>query len=252
MNMKAAIVLSLAAAVCAMASELGNSEGLVKFIGAQNQIFETGKADAVLSLLSLQGGEGIYAVGPVKGLDGEITILDSRPYITRVRGEGYTVDHSWDQEAIFLVWSNQQKWREVVIPESVRGYLELQKFVKAQAGAAGIDSSKPFPFLLAGAPSEIKWHVNVDKSEGKPITQELFAKSKASYVIKGEPVDMIGFYSEHHPGVFITKYTPAIQPASGASNALHIHFVSRKGDAAGHVDDLQLGAGMVLRLPVLP
>jgi alpha-acetolactate decarboxylase len=92
----------------------------------------------------------------------------------------------------------------------------------------------------------------VDKSEGKPITQESFAKSKASYVIKSEQVDMIGFYSEHHPGIFVTKYTPAIQPASGQTNALHIHFVSHQSEAAGHVDDMELGTGMVLRLPVVP
>jgi hypothetical protein len=38
----------------------------------------------------------------------------------------------------------------------------------------------------------------------------LFAKSKASYLIKAAQVDGIGFYSEHRLGVFITKYTPDI------------------------------------------
>lgn len=251
MSKNAAIVFCLAASICALAVTVASThDGLVEFAGAQSKIFETGKADAVLSLRSLQGSEGVYAVGPVKGLDGEITIFNSRPHITKVRGAGYTVDHSWDHDAIFLVWSNQRTWRDVAIPETVSGYLELQKFVKAQAETTGIDSSKPFPFLLAGAPKEVKWHINVDKSEGKPITQELYAKSKANYVIKGEQLDMIGFYSEHHPGVFITKYTPAIQPESGQTNALHIHFISRKVEAAGHVDDMTLGSGMVLRLPV--
>jgi acetolactate decarboxylase len=240
------------ASICALAATVVSiHDGLVEFVGAQSRIFETGKADGVLSLRLLEGREGVYAVGPLKGLDGEITIFNSRPHITRVRGAGCTVEHSWDQDAIFLVWSNQRKWRDIAIPENVSGYLELQTFVKAQAEAAGIDSSRPFPFLLAGAPAEIDWHINIDRSEGKPITQELFAKSKAGYVIKGEPVDMIGFYSEHHPGVFISKYTPAVPPASGLANALHIHFVSRQGEAAGHVDNLKLGAGMMLRLPVV-
>jgi acetolactate decarboxylase len=226
----AAIAFCLIASIGALAAAVASTrDGLVEFIGAQSKTFETGKADAVLSLRSLQGSE-----------------------VTKVLGASYTVDHSWDHDAIFLVWSSQRKWRDVAIPESVSGYLELQKFVKAQAETTGIDSSKPFPFLVAGAPKKIKWHINVDKSESKPITQELFAKSKASYIIEGEQVDMIGFYSEHHPGVFITRYTPAIQPDSGQTNALHIHFVSRKGEAAGHVDDMTLGSGMVLRLPVVP
>ena len=253
MSKNVAIAFCLAASICALAATVASvHDGLVEFAGAQSKIFETGKADAVLSLRALQGSEGVYAVGPVKGLDGEITIFNSRPHITKVRGAGYTVEHSWDYDAIFLVWSNQRKWRDVAIPETVSGYLELQTFVKTQAEAAGIDSSKPFPFLLAGAPAEIDWHINVDKSEGKPITQELYTKSKANYVIKGEQVDMIGFYSEHHSGIFITKYTPAIQPSSGLANALHSHFVARKGEAAGHVDDMKLSTGMVLRLPVIP
>ena len=33
-------------------------------------------------------------------------------------------------------------------------------------------------------------------SEGKPITTELFAKSKASYVAKRQGMDIVGFYSE--------------------------------------------------------
>ena len=235
-----------------MTAEPGVQEGLAKFIGAQNKIFETGKADAALSLRSLQDGEGLYAIGPVKDLDGEITIFNSHSYITKVRGSGYTVTRSWDYDAIFLVWTHQQKWRDVSIPETVAGYLDLQQFVKVQAASQGIDPSKPFPFLLSGAPAELKWHINVDRSEGKPITQELFVQSKASYVMKGEPVDVIGFYSEHHLGIFITPYPPAIRPGSGQTNALHMHLVSRTSEAAGHIDDITLGKGMVLRLPVIP
>jgi acetolactate decarboxylase len=109
--------------------------------------------------------------------------------------------------------------------------------------------AKPFPFLLSGTPVEIKWHINVDRTEGQPITKELFAKSKEPFLTKVEPVDIIGFYSESHAGVFLTQYTPVIKEGSGVKNAIHIHFVSRTSKAAGHIDDITLGEGMVLRLP---
>jgi acetolactate decarboxylase len=251
-DFKIVLILSLVAFVCAMAEEPGIREGLVNFIGAQNKIFQTGKADGALPLGSLRDGKGLYAVGPAKGLDGEITVWNSRPYITKVRGAGYTVEQSWDYDAIFLVWTHQEKWQEVAIPANITGYLDLQKFVNAQAASRGIDTAKPFPFLLSGTPAEVKWHINVDRSEGKSITPERFAQSKAGYMMKGEPVDVIGFYSERHPGIFITPYTPAIQPGSGNTNALHMHLVSRKSEAAGHIDDITLAGGMVLRLPVVP
>jgi len=40
-----------------------------------------------------------------------------------------------------------------------------------------------------------------------------------------------------------------IKEGSGMENAIHIHLVSRTSKAAGHIDDITFGEGMVLRLP---
>ncbi len=236
--------------VSAYAAIVGaKKEGMVEYVGAQKDIFKTGKASSVVSLEDLAGRKGLYAMGPVDGLDGEITIFDSKPYITQVRGKDFTLDNTLKHGAFFLVWTEQTKWKDVQVPGTVKDYVDLQKFVKAQAQAAGIDTTKPFPFLLSGTPAEIKWHINIDRTEGKPITKELFLKSKEPYVTKNEPVDIIGFYSERHAGVFLTQFAPAIKEGSGMENAIHIHLVSRVSKAAGHIDLITLGEGMVLRLP---
>ena len=224
-------------------------EGLVEYVGAQKEIFKTGKAASVVTLEDLADRKVLYAIGPIDGLDGEITIFDSKPYITQVRGTDYTLDTSFRHEAFFLVWTEQANWIDVPLPAAVKGYIDLQNFVKEQAHKAGIDVSKPFPFILAGTPVEIKWHINVDRTEGKPITKELFVRSKAPFVTKNEPVDIIGFYSDHHVGVFLAEYAPAIKEGSGMKNAIHIHLVSKTSKAAGHIDDILFGDGMVLRLP---
>lgn len=242
-------VLGIVAGLCATVVVAANKEGLIEYAGAQRDIFKTGKAASVISLESLANRPGLYAVGPIDGLDGEITIFDSKPYITKMRGSDYIVDQTFRHGAFFLVWSEETKWRDVPVPNTLKGYVDLQRFVKAQAQAAGIDVAKPFPFLLSGTPVEIKWHINVDRTEGKPITKELFAKSKEPFVTKNEPVDIIGFYSDHHAGVFLTQFAPAIKEGSGTENAIHIHLVSRASKAAGHIDDLTLGDNMVLRLP---
>jgi acetolactate decarboxylase len=224
-------------------------EGSVEYVGVQKDVFLSGKAASVISLEDLADRKGLYAMGPIDGLDGEITIFDSKPYITKVRGSDYEADNTWKHGAFFLVWAEQTQWKDIPVPNMVKGYVDLQKFVKAQAAATGIDVTKPFPFLLSGTPLEIKWHINVDRTGGKPITKELFAKSKQPFVTKNEPVDIIGFYSERHAGVFLTQYTPVIKEGSGMQNAIHIHLVSRVSRAAGHIDDITLGEGMVLRLP---
>ncbi len=254
--MKKILVTSIAAALAfgtiinAYATIVGaRKEGMVEYIGAQKDIFKSGKASSVVSLEELAGRKGLYAMGPIDGLDGEITIFDSKPYITQVRGVDYIAENTWKDGAFFLVWTEQGKWQDIPVPVTVKGYIDLQNFVKAQAQAAGIDVTKPFPFLLAGTPVEIKWHINVDRTEGKPITKELFVKSKQPFVTKNEPVDIIGFYSDHHDGVFVADYAPAIKEGSGIKNAIHIHLVSRVSKAAGHIDDITFSGGMVLRLP---
>jgi acetolactate decarboxylase len=243
-------VLVLMALVTAYAAIVGSmKEGMVEYVGAQKDIFVSGKATSVVSLEDLAGRKGLYAMGPIDGLDGEITIFDSKPYITKVRGSDYVMDNTLKHGAFFLVWTEQAAWKDVPVPGTIKGYVDLQQFVKAQAQATGIDVTKPFPFLLSGTPVEIKWHINVDRTEGKPITKESFAKSKQHFVTKNEPVDIIGFYSEHHAGVFLPKYTPVIKEGSGMENAIHIHLVSRTSKAAGHIDDITFGEDMVLRLP---
>lgn len=224
-------------------------EGAVEFIGSQKDIVATGKVSPVINLQDLSGTKNLFAMGPVDGLDGEITIFNSQPYISQVRGNDFEVHKSFDYGAIFLVWSAQAEWQDIAIPATVKSYLDLQDFVKAQAQAAGIDTGKSFAFLLAGTPVEIKYHINVDRTDGQPITQELFLKSKAPFVTKNEPVDILGFYAENHPGEFITKTSPAIKADSGRLNAMHIHLVSKTSKATGHIDDLTLGAVMTLRLP---
>jgi acetolactate decarboxylase len=142
----AVLVLIIVTAYAAIIAS--KKEGLVEYVGAQKDIFVSGKASSVVSLEDLAGRKGLYAMGPIDGLDGEITIFDSKPYITQVRGTDYVLDTTLKHGAFFLVWSEQTKWQDVRLPNTVKGYLDLQKFVKVQAQAAGIDVTKPFRFCL--------------------------------------------------------------------------------------------------------
>jgi len=165
-------------------------------------IFITGKAKSIISLEDLAGLKGLYAIGPIDRFDGEITIFDSKPYITKVRGKYFVMDNTLKHGAFFLVWTEQEKWRDVPIPGTMKGYVDLQKFAKAQALEIGRDVTKPFLFLVSETPVEIKWHINVDRTVGKPITNELFVKTKEPFITRNESVDIVGFYSETHSGFF--------------------------------------------------
>lgn len=243
-----AIAGALAVAACATVTIPAMKDGLVEYYGSQKTIFDTGKAEGKVPLAAMSGANAAFGVGAYAGLDGEITVYEGKPYVTQVRGNSYTMNHSQNGAAIFAVWTKNTEWRDEPVPAEVKGYLDLQRYIKTRAAAAGIDTSKPFPFLMSGTPAELKWHINVDLTEGKPIDKALFAKSKAGYVMKNQPVDIIGFYSENHPGVFISAYAPAIKEHN-VKNTIHFHFVAKDGKSAGHIDDIVLAGGMTLRLP---
>lgn len=234
---------------CALAAVPTVRDGLVEYYGKQGAIVASGKTEGILPIAEMSGANGAYGIGAYEGLDGEITVFEGKPYVTKVRGDTFIMDNSGTGMAIFAGWTKNTQWRDEPVPAEVTSYLDLQRFVKSRATAAGIDtSSTPFPFLLTGTPAELKWHINVDRTEGKPLTKELFKKSKANYVMKNEPVDIVGFYSEKHHGVFIGTYSPAITD-KGVKNAMHIHLVSKDGKSAGHIDDVTFEGGMTLRLP---
>ncbi len=224
--------------------------GLVEYIGAQKKIFTTGDLNGTIDFKFFKGKKHLYCVGPAAGLDGEVTIWDSKPYVAKVRNNRIIVDHTFNNKGLFLVWAQVPHWRSIPIPSNVKTYVQLQRFVEEQALLSGIDITEPFPFQVIGTPVEIKGHVNVNKIYGiRPITKKLFVRSKKFLVLRHQPVYIIGFYSTKHYGIFISAYAPAIKRGSGIKNAVHMHFIAPKIGLAGHIDNIILGKGMVLRLP---
>lgn len=213
--------------------------GCVSHVGAQREIFKTGRADAKISLAELSDKPNLYALGPVSGLDGEITIFDSQPYVSQVRGGGdaYVIDRTFDHGAIFLAWTQTHEWDELAVAESVSSYEELELFIRQAAREQALDVDAPFPFLMGGTVREIGWHINVDRTDGQLITRELFRESKQKYMLRGERVDVFGVHSERHGGILMSE-----------DMKIHIHFVSRDSAATGHIDEIVPGS-LTLRLP---
>ncbi len=249
---KIAIVATIAGTFTFIASAVAftsTHEGLVEYIGAQKNIFITGRADPTVPVSAMAKDATYYGAAAAAGLDGEITVFAGKPYVSKVRESGVTLGDGTGDTAVFGVWTQQARWMDEPIPTTVKNYIDLQTFVRSWAQAAGIDVSKPFPFRVSGTPIEVNWHINVNLTEGKPITKELFAKSKANYVAKNRPMNIVGFYSDKHPGDFISEYAPAFKPGGTEKNAMHVHFVALDGKSSGHIDTITLGPGMTLYLP---
>ena len=233
-----ALILFFTACAKIQTTDVAKPSFAVEYRGAMREMFANGNIGGNISLTEFRNKPHLYAVAPLEGLRGEITVLDGTSYVSFVRNNSVVVEKSWDAKAIFMVWAEVAEWREVSVPENVKTYAELEKFVAEAAKSANIDASPPFPFLLKGTPANVNWHINNYVSDNTPLTQEKHDQAKFKGVLENEAVEIVGFYSDKHAGVF-THHT----------TNMHLHLRSASGNVMGHLDDITLNNGTSLYLP---
>lgn len=210
----------------------------VKHKGALKNIMHKGELAAVADLEKLAKTENTYALGAVENLKGEILILDGEPFVSSVRDGKVHIDNSFNHKAVLLVYTTVSRWNTNPVPEDVGTLGELEKYVAKVAGTAGIDMEEPFPFLLEGTAKSFDWHV-IDWLEGDTVhSHEKHVNSGLNGTMENRKVQILGFYSSKHHAVF-THHT----------TNMHLHVRTIDGEIAGHIDSLELGAGMQLKLP---
>jgi acetolactate decarboxylase len=78
----------------------------------------------------------------------------------------------------------------------------------------------------------------VNKTDDLPHNPEQHEKAKIRFQLKDQPVEIVGFCSDKHHGVFTHH-----------DSKVHMHMKRTDGTSGGHVDGLQLSGGMSLLLP---
>lgn len=189
-----------------------------------------------------------YGVGALEELHGEVSIFDSKAVVTSVGSDGKPVvlnDRAALLQATLFVGSSVHKWREVTLPEAI----DVDRFdqtIAVQAGELGIDTGKPFLFVVEGDFRQVRLHIingacplhsrlrkKTIPAAQKPIEQEF-------ELVSGR---LIGVYAKDAVG----KLT---HPAT----SVHTHLIY-KNDAGelltGHIEQVGLEKNARLLLPVL-
>jgi len=210
----------------------------VHYRGAIKTLMHEGDLRATLALDSLQQSPHLYALGAVENLKGEILIYNSQPFVSSVQAGEVVVARSFHHNAALLVYTQVRKWEEIAIPAAVHNTAALEVFLLQTAQQKGIDTAEPFPFLLIGTTAFVDWHV-IDWAEGDTVhTHERHKASGLQGRLERQAVELLGFYSDRHQGIFTHR----------GSN-MHLHVKTAGGDFAGHVDDLELHGETSLFLP---
>lgn len=208
--------------------------------GALKNIMHKGDLSAQATLAELAEVPHLYALGAVENLKGEVLVLDSKPFIAQANNNAVAIDHSLDaHKATLLVYASVPSWQTVDVPADVVTYEQFETFVASEAASHGVDVEQPFPLMLTGTASSFNWHV-IDWPDGDTEhSHEKHVTSGPHGTETNRAVEILGFYSNSHHAIF-THHT----------TNMHLHVKTADGTLAGHVDGLELGSGMQLKLPV--
>src|SRR5262249_6695485 len=93
----------------------------IRFVGTQRDTIANGRIAAVIDMRTLANTPHLYAIGPIEQLRGEVTVIDSRPSLSRVGpNRSILVAQNFETGAPFLVWAEVPRWRTLQIPPEVR------------------------------------------------------------------------------------------------------------------------------------
>jgi acetolactate decarboxylase len=220
------------------ATSVGGPGYTVRWIGAQREVL-AGDLTAHAKLRDLASVPHLYALGPLENLRGEVTIIDGSPLITTLPGGAMRVERSFDHRACFLVHAEVPRWQWIDQRAELAAWAELVPLLRRAASGAGLDAGGPLPFRITGHAGAGTVHV-LDRRDEQPHSPERHEAIKVRFPLATEDVEVIGFHSDQHHGVFVPKDSP-----------VHAHLAARGRAFAGHVDALRLDAGWRLGLPVM-
>lgn len=210
--------------------------------GALRPIIHEGKIGAVIDLKSLKITKGTIAVGAVAHLDGEITVIDGQTYVSRVRSKAVVHDKpgAGNVGACLLIVSKVPKWRDIEILDAIKS-TDFDGTIERLLRDSGLDTGRRIPFQVIGKFDSIKAHVIDGKNIPKgPSSHEAHLKSGVQISEKAIAGTVVGFFSKSDQGV-MTHHT--------TTTHLHGYFPVQK--FSGHIDEIAVARGSILRIPAL-
>jgi acetolactate decarboxylase len=203
----------------------------VKWAGEMRKVMMMGEDQGIFPLDSLKDTPHLYALGPVEGLNGEITVMDSRPFIATIRNGKPYVEQTFHVRAPLLVWVQVAKWTAAAKPLRVSSFDELDQFVAENGEIAGLDMSKPFPFRVTGFAQALQLHI-VNRQGREAVGREAHEAMEVKFPLERVDAELIGFWSRYHGGVF-----------THMGSNLHVHGRTLDNQVSGHVDSLKMETG---------
>lgn len=206
----------------------------IKIVGAMKNVMWKGELGSRIDLDTISDKNGLYGLGPLSYLKGELLINNGKSYVSKVTSDStMTVEKTFDTSAPFFVYATIEEWHEIELAPDVRTIQGLETFIDDKT----TKFKRPFAFKLIGQVSSAIIHIQNLPEGTKVASPDEAHLGQTNYNIVNEDVEIIGFFSTEHKGVFTHH-----------DSFLHMHLITQKKSKMGHLDALEIGK-MTLYLP---
>jgi len=212
------------------------TQSTVQVVGAMKNVMWKGELTGTISLDTIKNKNGLYGLGPIEYLTGELLIINGKSYVSKVITDStMVVEENYQVKAPFLVYSNQIDWDVENLPSDIKTIKELEEFINKES----IDFKRPFVFKLKGQVDNAVIHIQNLPQGTKVSSPEEAHQGQTNYTLENSEVEIVGFFSTEHKGVFTHH-----------DSNVHMHLITTDRKKMGHLDKVLFGNGNIkLYLP---
>lgn len=218
----------------------------LQLVGNTAQIMRNYDLSANIDFDTLSNTENLYGIGAIENLQGEMTIIDGKPYVaTWSENNQAQIEQTFDKKGIFLVSAKVEEWHQIKINQEIKDKSELIAYVLEQGKKYDLDVDGGFPFRIETNVDHIRAHISfISKSTVQNFSPQAKKAEDHRVIVENEDVEIMGFAGNQAGG----RYA---MPAMGnrPASKMHIHFLSADKKKIGHIEDLTILKEAVLYLP---
>lgn len=222
--------------------------GQIEQFGSMHETIGMQQHQGRVKLEEISKRSSFYGVGALERLQGEVTIVDSQPFVSTVTADGQPKtlnEDANDLQATLLVGAEVSEWASIEIPSSMASD-KLETWIQMQAERLGLKAGNPFPFLIEGEISDSRLHIinGACPVHAKRQNKSIPADSKPfEVVMKSVQAKVVGVFAKNAAGKLTHPGT-----------SMHAHIVYQDSAGVfltGHLESFGVQSGAILKLPKL-
>lgn len=245
---------TLILAAIAMAATLAWAQPMgFRHYGHFMHMMHTGETAGQVQLSKLDTASGVWGVGALADLKGEIIQVDGKLLVSLGSdAQGKVHPPKSNDSAVLWASAKVNQWVSAKVLSDM-SQAQFEAFTKEQAKAQKLDLEQPFVFRVSGEYAHLIWHVVTGEksASGGHGAHGHGAQGGHGGGHVNQQSGMKVFRNPQANGQLIGVYSGAKLEGivSHPGERFHVHYIDNDMTVSGHVDQYTVRAGATLWLP---